>query len=150
MTANQLHLNELSEAKLEGDSTNATLVLTHGTAAFASSHGGGIAIRALDVIVRPKTPVNTVAQVEVADPDRLYVSCSIAPLELEIDGKVYPLAPGHTYAVTIQGQGLQSVDAGQHPARNRRGLVIFLAGAAAAGLGALILQHQVSESPFKP
>lgn len=150
VATNQFQLLESSDAKLLGDQENATLLLTRGTAAFRSAQGTGVQIQALDVVVKPKSPVGTTAQVAIDQQKELLVSSYAASLEVSIDGNAYTLPPGHTYEVKIQDQSLQSMDAGRHPARDKRALVIFVASLTAAGFGGLFLQHQQSESPFKP
>jgi hypothetical protein len=150
IAASQIYLFGSSAATLTTDESGATTSLTSGTAGFSSALGAAVAIRALDVTVRPKTQDATHAQVTVNGPSELLVTSFRGELTVELDGKVYSMTPGRTYRVEIQSADQKTMDAGRHTARKQRNLVFLVFGGTAAVFGAMILYHELTESPDKP
>lgn len=150
IAASQIYLFGSSAVTLSQDESGVATLLTSGTAGFTSAQGATVAIRALDVTVRPKTTEATHAEVTVAGPQELFVTSYRGALELDLDGKTYSMAPGRTYKVDVQSSDTDQMDAGKHRARNQRNLVLVVFGApAAVGVG-LFINHELHESPDKP
>lgn len=147
--ANQIYFSPSSTATLNTDGAGVTALLQSGTAGFTSAPGGAVAIRALDVLVRPQTAQVTTAQVTVMAPDELKVASIAGPLSLELDGKAYTLAPGRTYGVTIVADDTKFQD-NNYSARKRRGLVIVIFAGTAAAAGVVYLVKELHESPDAP
>jgi hypothetical protein len=147
---NQVYFSPSSLAKLTTDGSLVTAVLTSGTAGFMSARGGAVAIRALDVLVRPQTAQPTTAQVTIIAPDELKIASIAGPLSLELDGEVYTISPGRTYGVKVVPDSLPPLQNDQFAARKRRGLIIFIFSVT-AGVAALIYLHkELTESPDAP
>ena len=146
---NQVYFSPSSLAKLATNGSVVTAVLTSGTAGFMSARGGAVAIRALDVLVRPQTAEPTTAQVTIIAADELKIASVAGPLDLELDGEVYALTPGRTYGVKIVPDDTKFQE-GYVGARKRRGLIIFVF-AATATIGAIVyLYKELTESPDAP
>lgn len=146
---NQVYFSPSSLAKLTTNGSVVTAVLTSGTAGFMSARGGAVAIRALDVLVRPQTAEPTTAQVTIIAADELKIASVAGPLDLELDGEVYALTPGRTYGVKIVPDDTKFQE-GYVGARKRRGLIIFVF-AATATIGAIVyLYKELTESPDAP
>ena len=150
IAANQVYLFGASTAKLSGDDSASTTLLISGTAGFSSVPGSSVAIRALDVTIRPKTAEATHAQVTVNGPEELLVTSYRGALELELDGKTYSMAPGSSYKVDVGTSDTKQMNAGNHVARNQRGLVLLVFGGTAAAYTGLVIYHELHESPEKP
>ena len=150
IASSQVYLLGSSAATLSEDESGAVTSLTSGTAGFSSSPGAAVAIRALDVTIRPKTAEATHAQVTVNGAQELLVNSLRGELELELDGKVYSMAPGHSYRVEIQTADQKTMDAGKHQAWKQRNLIFLVFGGAAAAYGGMVLYHELHESPEKP
>lgn len=146
---NQVYFSPSSLAKLTTNGSVVTAVLTSGTAGFMSARGGTVAIRALDVLVRPQTVQPTTAQVTVMAQDELKVASVAGPLSLELDGETYTLTPGRTYGVKIVADNTKFQE-GYVGARKRRGLIIFVFAATAAVAGGVYLHKELTESPDAP
>ena len=146
---NQVYFSPSSLAKLTTNGSVVTAVLTSGTAGFMSARGGAVAIRALDVLVRPQTVQPTTAQVTVMAQDELKVASVAGPLSLELDGETYTLTPGRTYGVKIVADNAKFQE-GYVGARKRRGLIIFVFTATAAVAGIVYLYKEMTESPDAP
>ncbi|HEV2616937.1 MAG TPA: hypothetical protein VGU63_10050 [Candidatus Acidoferrales bacterium] len=147
---NQVYFSPSSLAKLTTNGSVVTAVLTSGTAGFMSARGGAVAIRALDVLVRPQTVQPTTAQVTILAPDELKVASVAGPLTLELDGLTYTLAPGRTYGVKIVADNTAPMQDEHFAARKRRGLIIFVFSATAAVAGIIYLVKELTESPDSP
>lgn len=146
---NQVYFSPSSLAKLTTNGSIVTAVLTSGTAGFMSARGGAVAIRALDVLVRPQTAEPTTAQVTIIATDELKIASVAGPLNLELDGETYALTPGRTYGVKIVPDDTKFQE-GYVGARKRRGLIIFVF-AATATIGAIVyLYKELHESPDVP
>ena len=146
---NQVYFSPSSIAKLATDGSGVTALLSSGTAGFLSAHGGTVAIRALDVLVRPQTAQPTTAQITIIAADELKVASVAGPLTLELDGELYTLTPGRTYGVKIVPDDTK-LQEGYIGARKRRGLIIFVF-AATAGIAAITyLVQELQESPSSP
>lgn len=145
--ANQVYLLSSSVAALAGDSSGVIASLTQGTAGFVSSRAPSVALRALGVLVRPKTADPTHGRVSVAGPASLLVTSYHGALELMLDGQTYTIPGGSSYRVEIQGT---SQDAGAHPPVRRRKIILVLVGAAAMAYGGGAIYHELTESPDKP
>lgn len=150
IAASQIYLFGSSAASMVEDESGATTSLTSGTAGFSSAPGATVAIRALDVTVRPKTQDATHAQVTMNGPQELLVTSFRGDLTVELDGKLYSMAPGRTYRVQVQSQDQKTMDASRHPARKQRNLVFLVFGGTAAAFGGMVLYHELTESPDKP
>lgn len=147
--ADQIYIPASSAVTLVNGKDGATAVLSAGTLEFAAPQGSGLAVNADDVLVRPKTPKTTHAQVTVLNKDELKIATVTGPLELDFDGKSYTLAPGRTYGVRV----VNNSDAMQYENRSalrRRGLIVFLFAAAAAVSAVTYLVQESHESPDLP
>ncbi|HEV2489230.1 MAG TPA: hypothetical protein VGT03_05450 [Candidatus Acidoferrales bacterium] len=150
IASSQIYLFGSSAATLSTDESGATTSLTSGTAGFSAAPGAAVAIRALDVTVRPKTQDATHAQVTVNGPSELLVTSFRGELTLELDGQSYSMAPGRTYRVQVETKDQKAMDAGRHLPRNQRKLIFLVFGGAAAAYGGMVLYHELTESPDKP
>lgn len=147
--ADQIYIPASTQVKLASGKEGVTAVLSAGTLEFASPQGAGFAVSANDVLVKPKTPQVTHAQVTVLSKNELRIATVAGPLDLELDGASYTLAPGHTYGVRIANSG----DNGQYQpqsARKRRNLIIFLFAATAAVATVIYMIQEMQESPYFP
>lgn len=124
--------------------------LTHGSAEFSSPEGSGIALSADDVVIRPKTPEMTRAQVTLLAGNELKIASLTGPLELELDGKTYTLTPGRTYGVRIVDEQENGRFRSGPSARSNRGLVILVLAATATVAGIIFLVKELHESPEVP
>ena len=147
--ANQIYLSPSTAATLKTDGAGVTALLQSGTAGFTSAQGGGVAIRALDVLVHPQTAQATTAQVTVMAADELKVASVAGPLSLELDGETYTLTPGRTYGVKVVADSAKFQD-NNYSARRRRGLVIFVFAAVAGVAAITYLVKELHESPDVP
>jgi hypothetical protein len=146
----QIYVPASSAVTLADGGDGLTAVLSSGTLEFAAPRGTGIAVRAEGVLVRPKTPVATHAQVTVLAKDEMKIVSVTGPLELELDGTSYTLAPGHAYGVKVVEDAEDNQKAANHPARRRRGLIILLFAGTAAAAGIIQLVDELNESPYTP
>lgn len=145
----QIYIPASSTVTLANGKDGVTAVLSNGTLEFASPQGAGITVRADDVLVRAKTPQMTHAQVTLLSDSELKIATVTGPLELDLDGKSYTLAPGRTYGVRIVDSG----DKAQYPpklALNQRKLVIFLLAATTAIAAIIYIEQELHESPEVP
>ncbi|HEV2297314.1 MAG TPA: hypothetical protein VGR72_02220 [Candidatus Acidoferrales bacterium] len=150
IAASQVYLFGSSAATLSEEESGVATLLTSGTAGFSSAQGATVTIRALDLTVRPKTAEATHAEVTIAGPQELFVRSYRGALELDLDGKSYSVAPGRTYKVDIQPSDPTQMDAGKHPARTKRNLVL-LAFVLPPTVGVILFtEHELHESPDKP
>lgn len=141
-------LKASSQLQLESDATGVSANLSHGEVTFLiRPEKGQATVRSLGVLIRPMTAEGAYSILRVISGDTFTLNILRGALELQFNDKNYDLKPGNAYAVRIQEP---SLDASQHPAQSRKGLVIFLAGTAMAGASALFLEHQLHESPEKP
>ncbi|MGH9709557.1 MAG: hypothetical protein ACRD37_03315 [Candidatus Acidiferrales bacterium] len=147
---NQVYFSPSSLAKLTTNGSVVTALLTSGTAGFTSVSGGAVAIRALDVLVRPQTAQPTTAQVTILAPDELKVASIAGPLSLELDGETYTITPGRTYGVKVVPDSLPPLQNDQFAARKRRGLIIFVFATTAAVAALTFLVKELHESPDSP
>lgn len=147
--ADQIYVPASSAVTLADDKDSVTAVLSAGTLQFAAPQGTGIAVRADDVLVRPKTLAATHAQITILKPDELRIATVAGPLELELDGETYSLASGRTYGVRIVEDDEKQNDV-NHPARRRRRLLLFLFLTTAAIAGIIELVDELHESPYEP
>lgn len=144
----RLLLKASSQLQLESDATGVGANLTQGEVNFLiRPQMGQATFHSLGVLIRPMTSDGAYSTLKVVDGDTFTLSIFRGTLQLQFNGKDYDLKPGNAYVVKVQEP---SMDAGQHPAKSRKGLVIFLAGTAMAGASALFLEHQLHESPEKP
>ncbi|MGB6484495.1 MAG: hypothetical protein WBE86_13500 [Candidatus Acidiferrales bacterium] len=145
----QIYMPASSAVTLANGNDGLMAVLSAGTLEFAAPRGVGIAIRAADVLVRPKTPQATHAQITVLASNELKIASVTGPLELDLDDATYTLTPGCTYGVKVVDDAGESQDAGNRPARRRRRLVMFLflttAGVAATIEIINLHRHHVSQ-----
>jgi hypothetical protein len=122
---NQIYMPASSAVTLTNSNDGLTATLSTGAVAFSARAGAGIAVSAEDVIIRPKTPEATSAEITVLASDELKIASVSGPLALELDGESYTLTPGRTYGAKIvvdsDNQGAQ-----KRPARRRRRLLFFL------------------------
>ena len=147
--ANQVYLPASSAATLASGNDGLVAVLSSGTLEFASPQGAGISVRALDVLIRPKTPQTTHAQITVLAGNELKIAAVAGPLELELDGELYTLTPGRTYDVKVVDGNAK--DQGRfRSARKNRSLVVLLFGGAAVAAGIIYLVQELNESPEVP
>jgi hypothetical protein len=136
-----------SGIQFEEDTSHPVACLNSGALDFRFPPDRRIEVRALGVLIAASADDEVKAQVRISGPTEFILNALSGPLLLQYDGKAYPINPGHMYRVDLQDQ---PVDTTVHPARSRKGLAIFILGAAAAGLTGLYLYHEATESPFKP
>lgn len=147
--ADQIYIPASTQVKLANGKEGITAVLAAGTLEFASPQGTGFAVSADDVLIKPKTPQLTHAQVTVLSKDELKIATVTGTLDLEMDGESYTLAPGRTYGVRIA----TGRDQGQYqpqPTRKRRNLIIFLFAATATVALVIYMIQELQESPDFP
>lgn len=147
--AAQVYVPASSAVTLANGKDGVTAALLAGTLQFGAPHGTGISIRADDVLVRPKTHAATHAQITIVKPDELRIASTAGPLELELDGETYSLAPGRTWGVRIVDDVKQNGNENQ-PARKRRRLIFFLIAATAAVAAIIQIVDELHESPDEP
>lgn len=147
---NQVYFSPSSLAKLTTNGSVVTAVLTSGTAGFMSARDGSVAIRALDVLVRPQTAQPTTAQVTIIAPNELRIASVAGPLSLELDGEVYTITPGRTYGVKVVPDSLPPLQNGQFNALRRRRLVVVLFSVTASIAAITYLVKELHESPDTP
>ncbi len=146
--ADQVYIPASTQVTLANGKEGITAVLSAGTLEFASPQGTGFMVRADDVLVKPKTPQLTHAQVTLLSKDELKIATVTGPLDLELDGESYTLAPGRTYGVRIVNSSDKNQDQPKSP-RKRRGLIVLFI--ATAGVAAIIYTVQeLQESPDFP
>ena len=148
--ANQIYLLPSSAIALANEKDGLMAVLSAGAVEFASPRGTQISVRAEDVIVRPKTPAPTHAQVTILSNNELRVASVTGPLELELDGELYTLTPGRTYGVKIVDDNAKDQYTEYRPARRRRKLIVVLFAGAAAAAAIIYLVQELHESPDVP
>lgn len=148
--ADQIYVPASSAVTLANGKDGLMAVLSAGTLQFAAPQGVGMAVRADEVLVRPKAPAATHAQITILKPDELRIAAVAGPLELELDGETYSLAPGRTYGVRIVEDDRKENTDVNHPARRRRRLLLFLFLAAAGAAAILQLVDELHESPYEP
>jgi hypothetical protein len=149
LSGSQLFLFPSSSLSLTDNAAGVTVALSAGVASFSTMQGSDISIRALGVLVRPKNPAATRAQVQLKGPDELLVTSYQGPLELDFNGQPYNLAEGHTYKVEIASDNPQA-DASHHIARSKKRLVIAIFGGAVAAYAGMYIYHELHESPSVP
>lgn len=145
----QLYLPGSSAVQLASGKDGLLAILSSGTLEFASPRGRGVAVSADDVLVRPHTPQVTNAQVTLLSKDELKIAAATGSLDLELDGKSYTLAAGHTYGVRIVNRG-ESGTYQPRRGRNDRNLVIFLFSATATVAAVIYIVQELNESPEVP
>ena len=144
----RLLLKASSLLELGSDATGVSANLTQGEVSFLiRPETGQATVHSLGVLIRPLTADAAYSTLRVIAADTFTLNVLRGALRLQFDDKNYDLKPGSAYVVKIQEP---SMDAGQHPAKSRKALVIFLAGTAMAGASVLFLEHQIHESPLKP
>ncbi|HEV2289101.1 MAG TPA: hypothetical protein VGR81_09125 [Candidatus Acidoferrales bacterium] len=148
--ANQIYLLPSSGVTLASNGAGVMATLASGTAGFSSSGASPIAIRALDVTIRPQTPAATHARVTVLSENELEVASFTGTLQLELDGETYLLAAGKTYGVEITDNAPRQADKQIKSARSKRRLIVFLFGATAVAAGIVYLVRELNESPDTP
>lgn len=144
---NRIFIPSKSGIALKVGNQSIIATVTHGSAEFNSPEGSGIALSVDDVMVRPKTPEMTRAQVTLVSSNELRIASLAGPLELELDGKSYSLTPGRTYGVRI----VDEQESGPfRSARSSRKLIILVLAATAAVAGIIFLVKELHESPEVP
>jgi hypothetical protein len=149
----QIYMPASSAVTLANGDDGMTAVLSSGTLEFAAPRGTGIAVRAEDVLVRPGTPQATHAEITVLASNELKIASVSGPLELELDGTSYTLAPGRTYGVRIVDDNEDDQNAQKRPARRRRRLLLFLfltTAGVAATIEIIDLHRHHHPSPVSP
>ncbi len=146
--ADQIYIPASTRVTLANGKEGVTAVLSAGTLEFAAPQGTGFAVSADDVLVKPKTPQLTHAQVTLMSKDELKIATVAGPLDLELDGESYTLAPGRTYGVRI----VNDSDNQDQPktARRRRRLILFLFFLTAAVAAIIYTVQELQESPDFP
>lgn len=147
--ADQIYLPSSSGVALATGKDGVTAVLSAGTLEFAAPQGAGLAVNADDVLIRPKNPQPTHAQVTLLAKDELKIAVVAGPLLLELDGQSYTLAPGRTYGVRVTDSN-DKAQYQNHPAFSRRRLVIFLFAVGAAVALVIHFYQEAHESPDVP
>lgn len=145
--ANRIFMQGKSGVALTAGNQSIVATVTHGSVEFSSPEGSGIALRADDVVVRPKTPEMTRAQVTLLSSSELRITSVAGALDLELDGKSYTLDPGRTYGVRIVEE--HESGAFQSP-RTSKGLIILVLTATATVAGIIFLVKELHESPEVP
>lgn len=146
----QIYMLSSSAVTLANGNDGLVAALSSGTLEFAAPRGAGIAIRAIDILLRPKTAQPTHAQITVMANDQLKIASVTGPLELELDGARYTLTPGRTYGVKIVDDGEEDQNAQKKPARRRRKLIFILFGAVAGAAAVIQIVDELNESPDTP
>ena len=145
--ANRIFIPGKSGVTLTAGKQSIVATVTHGTVEFSSPEGSGIALSADEVVVRPKTPETTRAQVTLLSGDELKIASLAGPLELELDGKNYTLEPGRTYGVRI----VEEHESGAfQSARSSKKLIILVLATTAIVAGIIYLVKELHESPEVP
>lgn len=148
--ADQIYVPASSAVTLTNGKDGVMAALFTGALQFAAPQGVGIVVRADDVIVRPKTPAATHAQITIVKSDELRIASVSGPLQLELDGETYSLTPGRTWGVRIvEDDEKQNGDENQ-PARKRRRLIFFLLAATAVVAAIIQIVDELHESPDEP
>lgn len=147
--ADQIYIAASTKVRLANGKEGVTAVLSAGTLEFASPQGTGFAVSADDVLVKPKTPQLTHAQITLMSKDELKIATVTGPLDLELDGESYTLAAGRTYGVRIVNGSDKNQDQPTAP-RKRRGLILFLFFATAAVAAIIYTVQELQESPDLP
>lgn len=147
--ANQIYIPASSSVTLANAKDGVTARLSNGTLEFAAPQGVGIAVSADDVLVQPKTPRATHAQITLMSKEELKIATVTGPLDLELDGESYTLAPGRTYGVRIVTSD-DKMQSGSRNAFKRRNLIIFLFASTAAVAAIIYLVKEMNESPDVP
>ena len=150
IAANQFYLFGSSAATLREDPSGISALLTSGSAEISTSPRSNLAIRALDVSIRPKTAEATRAQVTVAGPRELFVTSFRGALELDIDGNAYTIPSGTRYTVEVQSSAQKTMDARNHQAWNQRRLILTVFIGAGAAFAVLVINSELHESEIKP
>lgn len=148
---NKLYIPGSSAVRLNNSKKGIVATLSNGSVEFDSPSGAGMAIDAEDVLVTPKTPQPTRAQVTLLSKNELKIASVSGPLELALDGKTYTLAPGRTYGVRIVDEvpARGQFNTGE-TARRNRGLIIFVFAVAAGVASIIYLVKEMQESPDVP
>lgn len=145
--ANRIFIPGKSGVALNAGNQSIVATVTHGSVEFSSPEGSGIALSADEVVVRPKAPEMTRAQVTLLSSNELRIASVAGSLDLELDGKSYTLAPGRTYGVRIveehEGGAFQS-------ARSSKKLIILVLATTAIVAGIIYLVKELHESPEVP
>lgn len=144
----QIYLPGASSVTLANGKDGLLAVLSGGTLEFASPQGKGVAVSADDVLVRPKMPQATHAQVTLLSKNELKIATVTGPLELELDGESYTLAPGRSYGVRIVENGKAQYQ--DSPTLSHKHLLIFLFAATAVVAAVIYLRQELHESPDVP
>lgn len=145
--SNRIFVTGKSGVELAMGKQTVVATLTHGSVEFSSPEGSGIALSADDVVVRPKTPEMTRAQVMMLGSNELRIASVAGALELDLDGKSYTLAPGRTYGVRVVDEHESGAF---RSARSSRKLIILLLATTAAVEGIIFLVKELHESPEVP
>ena len=148
--SDQIYLLPSSAATLASNGSSVMATLASGTVGLSSAGANPIAIRALDVTVRPQTPAATHARVTILSEKELKVASFAGPLELEFDGKTYLLAAGKTYGVEIADNSSNTVDTRVHSGLSKPKLIILLFGATAVIPAIVYLVKELNESNDVP
>jgi hypothetical protein len=143
---NQIYMLASSALTLTNSNDGLTATLSMGAVAFSAPAGAGIAVSAADVLIRPKTPEATSAEITVLASDELKIASVSGPLALELDGESYTLTPGRTYGAKIVVDS-DNQSAQKRPARRRRRLLFFLFFTAAGVATVLELTHHKPPPP---
>lgn len=147
--ADQIYIPASTQVTLANGKEGVTAVLSAGTLEFAAPQGTGFAVSADDVLVKPKTPQATHAQVTLMSKDELKIATVAGPLDLELDGESYTLAPGRTYGVRIVNDSDKDQEQPK-TARRRRRLILFLFFTTAAVAAIIYLIQKTSVSSYQP
>ncbi|HEU5411217.1 MAG TPA: hypothetical protein VFU57_09380 [Candidatus Acidoferrales bacterium] len=145
--ANRIFVTGKSGVELAMGKQSVVATVTHGSVELSSPEGSGIALSADDVVVRPKTPEMTRAQLTLISSKELRIASVAGPLDLELDGKSYTLTPGRTYGVRIVDE---QENGPFRSARSNRKLIILVLATTAIVAGIIYLVKELHESPEVP
>ncbi len=146
---NRIFVPGESVIALASGNSGVVATLSRGSVEFNSPSGAGMMVVANDVVVKPKTAQPTRAQVTLLAKHELKIANASGPLELELDGRTYTLAPGQTYAVRIVDEQNSQFRRAPSP-RTQRGLIILVLATTAIVAGIIYLVKELHESPEVP
>lgn len=146
---NRIVVPSESVIALASGNSGVVATLSRGSVEFNSPGGAGMMVVADDVVVKPKTAQPTRAQVTLLAENELKIANASGPLELQLDGKTYTLAPAHTYAVRIIDEQNGPFQRGPS-ARSRKALIILVLATTATMAGIIYLVKELHESPEVP
>lgn|GEM_PF-2104899 len=148
---NQVYIPGSSTVSFGRSNRQVLATVSNGSLEFTSPAGTGVAVSADGILVTPKDPQPTHAQITLLSNAEIEVASVTGALNLQLDGTNYTLTPGRTYGVTIVNAApvTGQFTTGVTP-RRRRNLIIVLFAATAAVAAAMYIHKELHESPAVP